>query len=180
MRYHAHYGTAGQGPVYQGPGSRASRFKMRLQKAEPIPVLLSPWPIPRLPNWMEHVHEPLREKELAAVRCCVVRGSPYGDDGWTESISRRLSLHSALRPRGRPRKSEKEVLTRMALPLVAQGLTASSRGPLMGAARSIKHRPTAPHEPRRSPVDEALVSPESRAGFPRGARTPSAARTSVS
>ncbi len=29
-------------------GSRASRFKMRLQKAEPIRVLLSPWPIPRL------------------------------------------------------------------------------------------------------------------------------------
>ena len=141
MRYHAHYGTAGQGHVYQGRFKsfpvqddehflvvcryvernalraglvdRAEHWRWGslwrwLQKAEPKPILLSPWPIPRLPNWVEHVNQALREKELAAVRRCVVRGSPYGDADWTESISRRLGLHSTLRPRGRPRKLEKE------------------------------------------------------------------------
>ncbi len=38
--------------------------------------LLSPWPIPRLPNWNQHVNEPISEKELSALRTCVNRGRP--------------------------------------------------------------------------------------------------------
>lgn len=79
-----------------------------VQKSEPQPVLLSPWPMARLPNWVQRVNEPLSQKELAAVRRSIVRGSPYGSDNWIESISRRLGLESTLRPRGRPRKAEKE------------------------------------------------------------------------
>lgn len=74
-----------------------------LQKPEPEPQLLSPWPIPRLPNWVERVHEALSEKELVALRRCAKRGTPLGDKRWVESTARRLRLESTLRPRGRPR-----------------------------------------------------------------------------
>jgi putative transposase len=74
-----------------------------LRNPEPSPELLSPWPIARLPNWVDRVNEPLSEKELTRVRWSVKRGSPFGNETWVESIARRLSLESTLRPRGRPR-----------------------------------------------------------------------------
>jgi len=77
------------------------------QRPEPDPKLLSPWPIPRQPNWVQRVNEALTEKELQAVRRCAQRGAPLGDKGWEESIARRLGLESTLRARGRPRKQPK-------------------------------------------------------------------------
>ena len=74
-----------------------------LQNPEPEPKLLSPWPIPRLPNWVDRVNEPLTDGELKAIRNCAQRGAPLGDEGWIESIARRLDLESTMRPRGRPR-----------------------------------------------------------------------------
>ena len=74
-----------------------------LQKPEPQPCLLSPWPIPRRRNWVARVNEPLTENELKAVRICANRGTPLGDEEWVESIARRLNLESTIRPRGRPR-----------------------------------------------------------------------------
>jgi putative transposase len=73
------------------------------QKPEPEPRLLSPWPRPRLPSWVERVNTPLSEAELAAVRLSAQRGKPLGDTAWVESIARRLKLDSTIRPRGRPR-----------------------------------------------------------------------------
>lgn len=74
-----------------------------LQNPEPEPKLLSPWPIPRLPNWVDRVNEPLTDGELKAIRNCAQRGAPLGDEGWIEAIARRLDLESTMRPRGRPR-----------------------------------------------------------------------------
>lgn len=74
-----------------------------LQKVEPDPQFLSPWPIPRLPNWVERVNTPLIQAELDAVRHCIRRGAPFGDKQWIERTARRLGLESTLRPRGRPR-----------------------------------------------------------------------------
>jgi putative transposase len=74
------------------------------QKTEPLPKLLSAWPIARLPNWVERVNEALTDKELEAVRRCAHRGQPFGDESWTECIARRRNLQSTLRPRGRPKK----------------------------------------------------------------------------
>lgn len=74
-----------------------------LQKPEPEPRLLSKWPIPRSPGWVERVNQPLTEQELKAIRTSVQRGSPLGDEGWVESIARRLNLESTMRARGRPR-----------------------------------------------------------------------------
>ena len=76
-----------------------SRFLRWLQKAEPAPSLLSAWPIPRAPNWIEKVNEPLLELELDAVRWAARRGRPLGDSAWLASTPKRLSLTSTLRPR---------------------------------------------------------------------------------
>ncbi len=72
------------------------------QKAEPAPRLLSPWPVPRSPNWVERVNEPLTKGELDAIRRSAQRGSPFGERSWLESTAKRLGLASTLRHRGRP------------------------------------------------------------------------------
>jgi putative transposase len=74
-----------------------------LQTPEPDPRLLSKWPRPRLPRWIDRVNQCLSEKELAACRLSAQRGKPMGDEGWVESIARRLNLESTMRPRGRQR-----------------------------------------------------------------------------
>jgi putative transposase len=65
--------------------------------------LLSAWPLPRQPNWVQHVNEPLTESELLAVRRSVDRGSPFGGQPWRERTVERLELQTTIRPRGRPR-----------------------------------------------------------------------------
>jgi putative transposase len=75
-----------------------------IQKSELPPRLLSPWPIARPPNWIKRVNQPLTEKELAALRTCVQRSRPFGDQAWVQQIAARSGLGHTLRPRGRPRK----------------------------------------------------------------------------
>ena len=74
------------------------------QSADPLPKILSPWPIPRLPNWIQRVNEPLGEKELDAIRTCVNRGRPFGDEQWTDEVAEKHGLWFTMRPVGRPRK----------------------------------------------------------------------------
>jgi len=66
---------------------------------------LSDWPVPEPGNWVQHVNQPQREAELAALRRCVQRGSPFGGDAWTSQTARTLGLTSTLRPRGRPTRA---------------------------------------------------------------------------
>ncbi len=73
-----------------------------VSQPEHDPELLSAWPLPRLPNWIRRVNELLTDKEIAAVRWSLKRGSPFGNETWVESTARRLDLESTLRPRGRP------------------------------------------------------------------------------
>ena len=68
--------------------------------------LLAPWPSPRKPNWVDHVNAPQTEAELKALRRSVRRGSPFGDESWTEQTVCRMALESTLRPRGRPKKPQ--------------------------------------------------------------------------
>ena len=68
--------------------------------------LLSAWPLPRQPNWVQHVNEPLTESELIAVRRSVDRGSPFGGQPWRERTVERLELQTTIRLRGRPRRTE--------------------------------------------------------------------------
>jgi putative transposase len=73
-----------------------------VQKREPEPALLSPWPISRSPGWVERVNTPLTASELTAIRTCAKRCSPFGEATWVESSVKRLGLESTLRLRGRP------------------------------------------------------------------------------
>jgi putative transposase len=66
--------------------------------------LLSPWPLPRRPNWIDYVNAPQSEAELTALRGSVQRGNPYGDPEWSGAVIEELGLEATVRPRGRPRK----------------------------------------------------------------------------
>ena len=74
-----------------------------LQRPEPDPKLLSPWPISRLPSWVERVNQPLSQNELYTVRLSAQRGRPLGDQRWVKSTVKKFKLESTIRPRGRPR-----------------------------------------------------------------------------
>jgi len=72
------------------------------QSVEPVPALLSPWPIRRSPNWVARVNEALTDRELTALRRSAHRGSPFGDSAWIEFTAQRLGLAPTINPRGRP------------------------------------------------------------------------------
>ncbi|MBL8816987.1 MAG: transposase [Planctomyces sp.] len=65
--------------------------------------LLSPWPIRRSSGWLEHVNTPQSEGELEAIRRCVNRGCPFGDEAWSSTATKLLGLESTMRPLGRPK-----------------------------------------------------------------------------
>jgi len=69
--------------------------------------LLSPWPVRRSGNWVDRVNEPQTEAELASLRRCIQRGSPFGNDDWTTKAITRFNLEATIRPRGRPKKEGK-------------------------------------------------------------------------
>src|SRR5712692_2837192 len=59
--------------------------------------------IARQAYWRRWVHEPLTERELAALRRSVTTGRPFGNPGWVDSVARQLRIPLSSRPRGRPR-----------------------------------------------------------------------------
>jgi putative transposase len=67
--------------------------------------ILSEWPLVRPANWTELVNKPQTEAELAALRHCVNRGTPYGDKVWVSFTAKQLGLQATLQKRGRPKKS---------------------------------------------------------------------------
>jgi len=134
QRYHAHYHTAGSGPLYQGrfksfPIEEDEHLLTVLRYVERNPLraglvrraedwrwsslwqrrqggagLLDDGPVPLPPDWVAYVNRPETEAELEALRRSVVRGSPFGEPGWVEQTAKRLGLEATLRPQGRPRK----------------------------------------------------------------------------
>ena len=76
------------------------KFGMTAEKS-----LLSAWPLSRGPRWCDLVNAPQTQAELLALRHCVERGRPFGEDAWCGRIARKLGLESTLRPRGRPKKT---------------------------------------------------------------------------
>jgi putative transposase len=67
--------------------------------------ILAAWPLPRPFNWIDIVNEPQTEAELEALRHCVQRGTPFGNEDWVATTASRLGLEASLRPRGRPKKA---------------------------------------------------------------------------
>lgn len=68
--------------------------------------LLTPWPIRRSSNWVQHVNTPQTDAEVTAIRTAILRGRPYGDEHWTRQTAAEMHLESTLIPRGRPRKTD--------------------------------------------------------------------------
>jgi putative transposase len=59
-------------------------------------------------RWAKRVNQPTSDAELAAMRKCVARGTPFGADVWARRTAAKLGLESTIRPRGRPRKVRKK------------------------------------------------------------------------
>ncbi|MGA9056752.1 MAG: hypothetical protein WB763_09615 [Terriglobia bacterium] len=68
--------------------------------------LLHPGPLPRGKDWRDWVNHPQSEAELAALRKCIERGTPYGHESWQHATAERLGLEASLHPRGRPREKK--------------------------------------------------------------------------
>ncbi len=54
----------------------------RAEREDPAFPTLSTWPLPHPTDWLQHVNQPQTEAEVAAMRCCVNRGRPFGDPHW--------------------------------------------------------------------------------------------------
>ena len=67
-------------------------------------IELSPWPVKRLPGWIDRVNQALTQKETHALKNCIQRGCPFGSDDWVATTAKEQGLERTLRPRGRPRK----------------------------------------------------------------------------
>ncbi len=77
----------------------------RCQKDPAVRTWLGSICDPALPRqWCAWVNKPQTDAEVAAIRHCIVRGTPFGSDAWVRSSTVRLGLETTLRTRGRPRK----------------------------------------------------------------------------
>ena len=81
-----------------------SSLAWRSRRGQRRPDMLCDWPVTCPRKWVELVNRAQSTAEEAALRKCVARGAPFGDERWIERIAKRLGLESSLRPRGRPRK----------------------------------------------------------------------------
>jgi putative transposase len=68
-----------------------------------LKAILSDWPMERPAGWVRLVNEPMTEKEVDAIRACVARNRPYGNQQWQDQQAKRLGLLHTLRCEGRPR-----------------------------------------------------------------------------
>jgi putative transposase len=93
-------GLAGRAQDWRWSSASADRG------AEPPP--LHPGPVMRPAGWLEHVNAPQTEAEVQALRECIRRRRPYGEEAWVERTARQLGLEASLRPRGRPAKRATE------------------------------------------------------------------------
>jgi putative transposase len=63
---------------------------------------LSPAPVKLPRDWSARVNAPQTPAELEALRACVNRQRPFGNQRWVEETAARLGLESSSRPQGRP------------------------------------------------------------------------------
>ena len=70
-------------------------------------VKLHRGPAKRREDWLTWVNQPLTGPELESLRVSVQRGRPFGSEKWQKRTAKRLDLESTMRPRGRPKKTDK-------------------------------------------------------------------------
>lgn len=77
------------------------------------PALTDP-PVPLPPGWTSYVNAPQTPAELEALRACVNRQRPYGDeDAWSEDAPSSPGRQPLRRGRGRPRKTSGQMGKKM-------------------------------------------------------------------
>ncbi len=141
QRWHSHHHTSRTGPLYQGRfksfpvesdehlltvcryaernALRANlvtraedwRWSSLWRRQHGEGGWLAEWPTPRPRLWLDFVNNTETEAEVAALRKCIKRGSPFGSEDWTKAAVKDLRLESSLRPRGRPKKDSKRTKT---------------------------------------------------------------------
>jgi putative transposase len=74
----------------------------RLRTHAPIALAACPVPLPE--DWAALVNTPHSDAELAALRNCVNRQSPFGSPDWVASKAVELGLEQSIAPLGRPRR----------------------------------------------------------------------------
>src|SRR5271157_2866675 len=60
----------------------------RVEREDPAFPILTTWPLPRPTDWLQIVNQPQTEAEVAALRCCVNRGRPFGDPNWVTDTAK--------------------------------------------------------------------------------------------
>jgi len=71
---------------------------------------IADWPLPKPRNWRDLVNEPLALQDLQRIQFSARRGAPYGSNEWVQRVVKEHNLEHTLRPRGRPRVYESDVL----------------------------------------------------------------------
>ena len=136
-RYHRHYRTSGhvwqdryksfpieaddhfytalryieRNPLRAGLVARAQDWtwsSLRRWRRPTRPAWLADGPLDRPRDWVRRVNQPETDAELEALRRSVNRGTPFGTRAWQTRTAARLKLQATLRPRGRPRKTQKK------------------------------------------------------------------------
>lgn len=87
---------------------RWSGLHVRRHRPQALDGILSPWPIDEPTNVDAWLDEPQSSAQTQTLREHVRRSRPYGSPSWQARTVARLGLEWTLRPRGRPRKEEKE------------------------------------------------------------------------
>src|SRR5271157_3409453 len=72
--------------------SRKGRGSQKSLRTRALLLFQRYWPLPRPTNWLQIVNQPQTEAEVAALRCCVNRGRPFGDPNWVTDAAKRLGL----------------------------------------------------------------------------------------
>ncbi len=67
---------------------------------------LAAWSLPRWPGWVEHVNGPPTEAELAALRRCVQRGSPFGEELGATRSSADWDCKARFAPKAAPKSAK--------------------------------------------------------------------------
>ena len=66
--------------------------------------LLSPWPKPEPPEYLEWLNRSQGKEEIENIRYAIRRSRPYGSEPWVKKAVGKFGLENTLRKRGRPRK----------------------------------------------------------------------------
>jgi putative transposase len=137
-RWHSAHGTVGIGHIYQGRYKsfpvqddvyyltlmryvesnplRAKLVKrsgdwrwssLAIRSGEDKFLKLSDGPM-KLPRQWKSLVDRFAGLPIEQIKTCIQRGRPFGDDDWTMKAANKLMLQASLRPRGRPKKAEKQ------------------------------------------------------------------------